>query len=300
MLNYDDAGVKKWAMSLANPWSGPARMPSPCPIQTCVYSDKIVNTIIVGSAQSFVFCFNPQILNAGVANQVYAYARSNTTANEAFYQTLAWVNHATGLAANYATQQATSGNVPNTYSEQIKVTSAGVRFRYLGTELNRSGLIRMGRVYHKNIYNSAPLTYNGVIEQMDSDVIPVGVDASFTWVPYDLSSFDFDSQGDDLTTSALIFYGTAIPVGTTIEYECVINYEYIPLPSYAELLGSNASPAPVSDNHATGKIIEIAKDNLMNAFRSDGMKSVGSSFASMAYNLLSGIATTGLKALPRF
>ena len=67
MLNYDDAGVKKWAMSLANPWSGPARMPSPCPIQTCVYSDKIVNTITVGSAQSFVFCFNPQVLNSGEA-----------------------------------------------------------------------------------------------------------------------------------------------------------------------------------------------------------------------------------------
>jgi len=300
MLNYDDAGVKKWAESLANPWSGPARMPSPCPVSTCVYSDRIINTITVGSAQSFVFCFNPQVLNSGSASQVYAFARSNATANEAFYQTSAWAVHATGTSTNYATQQATSGNVPNTYSEQIKVTSAGVRFRYLGTELNRSGLIRMGRVYHKNIYNSAPLTYNGVTEQMDSDVIPVGIDATFTWVPYDLSSFEFVSQGEDLTTSALIFYGTAIPVGTTIEYECVVNYEYIPSPSYSELLGSNASPAPVSDNHATSRIIEYAKDNLLNAFRSDGMKSVGSSFASMAFKMLSGLASTGLKALPMF
>jgi len=300
MLNYDDAGVKKWAESLANPWSGPARMPSPCPVSTCVYSDRIINTITVGSAQSFVFCFNPQVLNSGSASQVYAFARSNATANEAFYQTSAWAVHATGTSTNYATQQATSGNVPNTYSEQIKVTSAGVRFRYFGTELNRSGLIRMGRVYHKNIYNSAPLTYNGVTEQMDSDVIPVGIDATFTWVPYDLSSFEFVSQGEDLTTSALIFYGTAIPVGTTIEYECVVNYEYIPSPSYSELLGSNASPAPVSDNHATSRIIEYAKDNLLNAFRSDGMKSVGSSFASMAFKMLSGLASTGLKALPMF
>lgn len=300
MLNYDDAGVKKWAESLANPWSGPARMPSPCPVSTCVYSDRIINTITVGSAQSFVACFNPQVLNSGTASQVYVFARSNATANEAFYQSLTWASHNVGVAPNYSTQLASSGNVPNAYSEQIKVTSAGIRFRYIGTELNKSGLIRVGRIYHKNVHGSLPLTYNGVCEQIDSDVVMVGDDSAYTWLPYDLSSFDFASSGEDLTTSALIFYGIAIPVGATIEFDCIVNYEYIPLPSYSELLGSNASPAPVSNDSLTSKVLEYAKKNLTFGFKADGLQTVGTSFGTMVFKMLSGLASTGLKALPMF
>lgn len=296
MLNKDDEGVKRWAVSLADPFSGPARMPSPVPIKTCLYSDKIVNTVTMSSAGSFVCLFNPNTAtsNTGLLS---IYARSAATANEAFYQTTQWHNHAIGTATNYSTQINTLGNVPVTYSQQIKVTSAGIRMKYIGSELNRSGIIRGCRVYDKQTYTTLPLTYAAIAEAADSVVFSLDDDIMMPWLPYDISAFNFTAPNEDYTTSAMIFYGSGLPVGATVEIEVCVNYEYIPLPAFHELLGSNASYAPSSDSQKNATIIDYATKHLSSGFRNHG-SDIGAIFGKLVSSLLPSFAEKGFNMLP--
>jgi hypothetical protein len=298
MLNKDDEGVKQWAMSLADPFSGPVRMPSPVPVKTCLYSDKIVNTVVISSAGSFVCLFNPNTANTNTG-MLCIYARSAATANESFYQSATWSSHqpGTGLAGNYSTQIYTLGDVPVTYSQQIKVSSAGIRMRYIGSELNRSGVIRACRVYNKQTILTNPLTYTTVAESADSVVFSLGDDVMMSWLPFDISAFNFTSPGEDPTTSSLIIYGSGLPAGAAVEVEVCVNYEYIPLPAFHELLGSNSSYAPSSNSEKNATIIDYATKHLSSGFRGHA-SDIGAVFGKLVSSLLPSFSGKAFSMLP--
>lgn len=44
---------------MVDPFSGAKRMPNPVPVKSCLYSDKGMFNITIGSAQDFVLFFNP-------------------------------------------------------------------------------------------------------------------------------------------------------------------------------------------------------------------------------------------------
>jgi len=296
MLNKDDEGVKRWAVSLADPFSGPARMPSPVPIKTCLYSDKIVNTVTMSSAGSFVCLFNPTITNSN-AGSLAIFARSAATTDETFYQSLAWSAHGSGVVSNYSTKVSTLGNVPHTYSRQIKVASAGIRMKYIGSQLNRSGIVRGCRIYDKQVILTVPLTYTAIAEAADSVVFSLDDDITMSWLPYDIDAFNFHTPDEDLTTSSLMFYGSGLPVGASVEIEVCVNYEYIPLPVFHELLGSNASYAPSSDSQKNAAIIDYATRHLSSGFRNHG-SDIGATFGKLVSSLLPKFAEKGFEMLP--
>jgi len=296
MLNKDDEGVKRWAISLADPFRGPVRMPSPVPVKTCLYSDKIVNTVTMSTAGSFICMFVPNVAISSMG-LLSIYARSAATTDETFYQSLTWSAHGSGTPTNYSTKINTLGNVPNTYSRQIKVTSAGIRMKYIGSELNRSGIIRGCRVYDQQTYAKLPLTYTTIAEAADSVVFSLDDDIMMSWLPYDINAFNFTTPDEDLTTSALIFYGSGLPVGASVEIEVCVNYEYIPLPAFHELLGSNASYAPSSNSEKNAFIIDYATQHLSSGFRNHG-SDIGATFGKLVSSLLPKFAEKGFEMLP--
>lgn len=256
MLNNASA-INNWSQSLIRPFEGVSRMPSPVPIPTCVMSDRQVITATTTTGDMAIL-FDPQKISNIVSQSViYVLVRSTATGDINFYSTLSAHGHmqsATG--ANYTLR--ITGPVPavTSYAQQYRVTSAGIRIRYLGTELNRSGQFRICRMFGKDqaSANNFP-TYSNVVEGQNTACVKVGSDSTSFWIPYNVDDFNFKSLSEEITTSAIVIYGAGLPTGAVFEIEYIINYEYIPLIAYNELLGSNAVSGPSTNTEVLSSIL---------------------------------------------
>lgn len=256
MLNSTSA-INNWSQSLIRPFEGVSRMPSPVSIPTCVLSDRqVINATTTTGDMAIIF--DPQkISNIVDQSVIYVLVRSMATPDISFYSTLSAYGHiqsATG--ANYTSR--ISGPTPTvvTYAQQYRVTSAGIRIRYLGTELNRSGQFRICRMFGKNqaTTNNFP-TYSNVVEGQNTTCVKVGSDSTSFWIPYNVDDFNFKSLSEESTTSAIVIYGAGLTTGAVFEIEYIINYEYIPLIAYNELLGSNAVSGPSTNSEVLSSIL---------------------------------------------
>lgn len=256
MLNNASA-INNWSQSLIRPFEGASRMPSPVPIPTCVLSDRqVINATTTTGDMAILF--DPQkISNVQDQSVIYVLVRSTSTGDIDFYSTLSAYGHrqsATG--ANYTLR--TIGLTPTvvSYAQQYRVTSAGIRIRYLGTELNRSGQFRICRTFGKNqaSANNFP-TYSNVVEGQNTTCVKVGSDSTSFWIPYNVDDFNFKSLSEESTTSAIVIYGAGLTTGAVFEIEYIINYEYIPLVAYNELLGSNAVSGPSTNSEVLSSIL---------------------------------------------
>lgn len=260
MLNQDDIGVKEWLHSMIKPFDGGKRMPNPVPIDSCLYSDKVVTQVTIGSGQDMVLMFNPQVLCQSTANsskQLYILSRNTVLGSD--YTALSWTSHIAGTGSNYATQlqyPVTGSAAPIwTYSSQVRLSSAGLKIRYIGSELNRSGMFRFGKTKQTTIASNTVPSFSQFQELMDSESSLAHEGVYQFWLPIDIAAFEF--QNTDINdTSVFLLHGFGFPTGMVIDVECIINYEYIPTIQYHELLSSNAAPAPVASPTTVGKYVE--------------------------------------------
>lgn len=256
MLNNTSA-INNWSQSLIRPFEGVSRMPSPVPIPTCVLSDRQIMNATTTTGDMAIL-FDPQKISpAQDQNVIYVLVRSTSTGDINFYSTLSAYGHiqsATG--ASYTSR--TIGLTPTVvaYAQQYRVTSAGIRIRYLGTELNKSGQFRICRMFGKNqaSANNFP-TYSNVVEGQNTACVKVGSDSTSFWIPYNIDDFNFKSLSEETTTSAIVIYGAGLTIGAVFEIEYIINYEYIPTVAFNELLGSNAVSGPSTNSEVLSSIL---------------------------------------------
>ena len=260
MLNQDDIGVKEWLHSMIKPFDGGKRMPNPVPINSCLYSDKALTQVTIGSGQDFVMLFNPQILSFSsqlAYKQVYIAARNVSLGSD--YTGLNWGSHVVGTPANYATQYMYPANAAVspiwTYSSQVRLSSAGVKVRYIGSELNRAGMFRFGNTKQVNISTALVPSPSQFNELMDSDAASAEEGVYQFWLPIDIAAFEFQNT-DVIDTSSFLLYGYGFPTGMVIDIEFVFNYEYIPTLQYHELLNSNSAPTPIASTSDIGKYVQ--------------------------------------------
>jgi len=256
MLNNTSA-INNWSQSLIRPFEGVSRMPSPVPIPTCVLSDRqVINATT--STGDMAILFDPQkISNLPDQSVIYVLVRSPATGDINFYPTLSAYGHTQSASGGNYTLR-TIGPTPTviTYARQYRVTSAGIRIRYLGTELNKSGQFRICRMFGKDqaTFSSFP-TYSNVVEGQNTTCVKVGSDSTSFWIPYNIDDFNFKSLSEENTTSAIVIYGAGLTTGAVFEIEYIINYEYIPNITYNELLGSNAVSGPSTNTEVLSSIL---------------------------------------------
>lgn len=85
-------------------------------------------------------------------NSLAILARNTSLAS---YSSMNWSSHAvSSTPANYATNFVYPGAVKTPvreYSEQVRVSSAGFKIRYIGSELNKAGMFVWGKTKEREV-----------------------------------------------------------------------------------------------------------------------------------------------------
>lgn len=252
MLNQDNAGVKKWIAQLVDPSLGAARMPSMVPVETCLYSDSKLVSIVIGTSGEFNYCFDPSgtgnlwASSRDIAAPVYG---SNSHDNR---YVLGTTDH------SYNDRVVHSG--PSGNSEAKRVVGACIKIRYIGRSDAAAGVIRTCTSISQQVAADIELNKSYVQDGMTSKVIYTPAVSINTWYPHDLSSFDFvhtASTSNEATCLHGIGYG--FTPGTAIEIESILNFEYVPNVSQMQLLGGGRAYGPTVSTGMLGSVTKGIK-----------------------------------------
>jgi len=284
MLNQDNVGVKRWLTQLVDPSLGAQRMPSPVPVETCLYSTKEVYSFSVDSSGEFQYCLTPG--NSGMmffvssrATSAPAYGTQSHTGRDA-------------LVGNHTINTRYDLNAPSTYSECWRVVGASVCVKYIGRLDAASGIIRTCSSINHIGSGETELTIANIVDGLTAKAVKTPGVSYNTWYPHDLSAFDFTQGNEDQTSTQVNLhgYGYGFENSSKVEIELCVNYEYIPKVTHQELLGSNAQYGPVTSNGMLGTVTRELKSNLSGLYNNNKSSIISSILGSLGGLLSPGIS----------
>lgn len=282
MLNQDNAGVKKWMAQLVNPALGAQRMPSPVPIESCLYSEKTIISFQVGTSGEFSYTFG------AATNGTRIQVNSRDTAAGAYGTLTPDARFSLGLT-NHTYNQYTNFTGPSAYSECIRLVGASIKASYIGRSDASAGIIRTCSNISRDCFVETEASASRIVDGMTSKVVAVPGVSYQTWYPYDISAFEFKQFADFTVSESLALYGIGygLTAGTTVELELCVNYEYVPNLANQELLGSNAQYGPTVSNGMLGTVTKGIKSTLGELSHNNK-----SSIISNLFNLVGGYFAT--------
>lgn len=278
MLNQDNAGVKRWMAQLIDPSIGAQRMPSPVPVESCLYSEKTVISFQVGTSGEFAYTFGAR------QDGMQMHASSRDVAATAYGVITPDARFALGVA-NHTYNANTNFTGPSSYSECIRLTGASIRARYIGRSDAAAGIIRTCTGLSKDFTTETEANVSRIVDGMTNKVVSIPNVSYQTWYPHDISAFEFKQNTEFSGSEGTILYGIGygLTVGTTVEIEICVNYEYVPTLANQELLGSNAQYGPSVSNGILGTVTKGLKSSMGQLTNTNK-----SSIISGLYNLLGG------------
>lgn len=291
MLDQDNVGTKRWLAQLVDPSLGAQRMPSPVPVESCLYSEKSIISVIIGNSGEFAYIFQP--MNDGMQ----LLSSSRNTAAGAYGTTTPNARYAEGTA-NYTHNAQTNFTGPIGYTESYRITGASVKVAYIGRADAAAGVIRTCSGISKYSGTETEATASQIVDGMTSKVVQIPGVSYNTWYPHDISAFEFKQGSEQSSVESTNLYGMGygFTPNTAVEIEVCVNFEYVPTLVHQELLGSNARYGPVASNGMLGTITKGLKSTV-GKLSVDNKSGILSNLFNMVGGYLTGSSMLPLKAM---
>jgi len=270
---------QEYHRSLFNPFNGPARIPGDLVMPTAVMStrDRFSFTAAPSTATgegNFGIRWHPGggLVN-GTTGSYYELLYSGTIASTT--TTDSSLNNSSfgfGLGANGSLVYFTTSRLTGARQDQtpyfgflagVRLVSAGLRIVYTGKTIDASGMIRLGMSprpqYNENVF--IPTTSFQSLMFPTSHRFEEG--AHCVYFPLDTFDTEFKapqrgsgSLQQDIQSCVWYIHAYGFTAPTTFEIEVVRNYEYIPDPSYRELIPTQL---PTSWSESARRGFDMAK-----------------------------------------
>lgn len=241
---------------LADPFTASlVRVPGPFTAPSGLLRDRETFQITTSAAGDFVGYFAPENMFKRSGTQRDYVFLAQAAASTTYYQSLTFNNHMGAAIGNYATRLSQNpGGQYHPYFSQVRLVSAGIRFKYIGRADAHAGLIAAGLISDVSPMDLTPLLTSSISETMFAIRAAPAEQLVCNWYPFDALSQSFlpypASSGitGTETQQVFVFHGFGLPAGTVLDVEIVRNYEYIPQAQYHELL-----TPPSSDKRFSAK-----------------------------------------------